>query len=80
MVQPAGLDVIAAANLFHHLGDRIGAVAPDASVPHAVLRQKWSSISVPIIWAAAGDEPSCGILGWLKSSSDALCVHMDGGA
>ena len=63
--QPRQHQVRAAEVLFHELARRVGAVPVGSPVPRVVLQQRWSPINVPLMWAAAGSEPSIPLLDWL---------------
>jgi hypothetical protein len=60
-------EVMEAANVLHNLADRIGHVPVEGDVPRAVLRQRWSALNVPLMWAAAGARPDCPALCYLRS-------------
>ena len=58
-------EVLDAASTIHALADRIGRVEREMEVPSAVLRQKWSTLNVPLMWAAAGTNADTPVLRWL---------------
>ena len=73
----AARSVLAAANCFQNLADRIGAVAVDALIPAGmVLRQRWSDVVVPLMWAAARNEETCAIVDWLVSPLTSMDVQV----
>lgn len=59
--------VMDAAHTVHNLVERMGPTSDSADVPPAVRRQKWSTLNVPIMWAAAGVEDTTPVLRWLHS-------------
>ena len=50
---PGLREVQAATQVFRHLAERVGAVDPQGEIPHAIRRQHWSAVHVPLMWAAA---------------------------
>ena len=80
----AARSVLAAANCFQNLADRIGAVAVDALIPGMVdalipgmvLRQRWSDVVVPLMWAAARNEETFAIVDWLVSPLTSMDVQV----
>ena len=61
--------VRAAAHLFHTLARRINLVQVGAPMPGALLRQRWSPLTIPLLWEAAGDSPTCLVVDWLLRTS-----------
>merc|ERR1711904_667086 len=60
------------ARLFWQLARRIGPHSDRLHPPPAVLQQFWSTVNVPLIWAAAGSEESCSELQWLEMAAHGL--------
>ena len=70
---PEGLAVVrAAATLIQNLAHRVGAVPAGAILPVAIRRQRWSPLTVPLLWGAAGVEQSEAVLEWLTSIAPAI--------
>ena len=69
-----------AENIVRELAGRIGPIPEGGEVPAIVRRQRWSPINVPLMWAAAGGEPSTPVLQWLvQCFSDVAQVHFHEG-
>ena len=68
----SGPQVQAVDRLFSVLAARIGSVPQGAEAPARLRRQRWSSVNVPLMWAAAGSSVSTPVLnsswGWLRES------------
>ena len=47
------------------LASRIGPVHTDQGVPRLILRQQWSALNVPLMWAAAAGDSENPVLLWL---------------
>ena len=73
-------DARAAENIVRELAGRIGPIPEGGEVPAIVRRQRWSPINVPLMWAAAGGEPSTPVLQWLVQCFPMLhrCIFMRG--
>ena len=48
----------------------------DALIPGMVLRQRWSDVVVPLMWAAARNEETCAIVDWLVSPLTSMDVQV----
>ena len=55
----------AAQILIQELSRRVGSVPGGSSIPRIVREQRWSPVNVPLMWAAAGQDPSTPVLDWL---------------
>ena len=55
----------AAQILIQELSRRVGSVPGGSSIPRIVREQRWSLLNVPLMWAAAGQDPSTPVLEWL---------------
>ena len=53
--------------LVQNLVRRVGPIARGSALPLAVRQQRWSPINVPLLWAAAGAEPTNPVLNWLRA-------------
>ena len=52
-----------AAQIFiQELSRRVGSVPGGSSIPRIVREQRWSPLNVPLMWAAAGQDPSTPVL------------------
>ena len=58
----------AASWLVRDLARRIGVVQPGDPVPRAI-RQQWSPLNVPLMWAAAGGDANHPVLEWLENAA-----------
>ena len=63
-------EVRTAIGFVQDLARRIGFVPRGAQLPRALRQQRWSPLYVPMIWAAAGNEPSTPILDWLVEAAE----------
>ena len=57
-IQPVPDEVVHVLEFVRELAGRIGPIPEGGEVPAIVRRQRWSPINVPLMWAAAGGEPS----------------------
>ena len=55
----------AAIHLVRNLARRIGVMQRGDPLPRALSQQRWSPFNVPLMWAAAGNDPSHPVLDWL---------------
>ena len=51
--------------LIQELSRRVGSVPGGSPIPGIVREQRWSPLDVPLMWAAAGQEPATPVLDWL---------------
>ena len=65
-------DVRAAVHLLDQLSVRVGAIPVGGELPRALRQQRWSPISVPLIWAAAGRDDCCPVLQWLMGRAQVV--------
>ena len=56
------LETRVAWGLIRDLARRIGVVQPEDPIPRAIRQQRWSSINVPLMWAAAGGDETTPVL------------------
>ena len=68
-----------AANCLVGLARRIGAVPLGGDMPPALVRQRWSSFFVPLIWAAADGDADCSVLQWLQQACGVLSAPVQVG-
>ena len=49
-----------------------------APMPRALQQQRWSPLTVPLLWEAAGDSPTCPVVDWLLRTSGRVVdpVHL----
>ena len=65
-------DVRAAVHLLDQLAVRVGAIPVGGELPRALRQQRWSPISVPLTWAAAGRDDCCLVLQWLMGRAQVV--------
>ena len=58
-------DVAAVVEVFRTLSGRVGPVRANQEVPRQILRQTWSALNVPLMWAASSGDEECPVLLWL---------------
>ena len=56
-------DVAAVVEVFRALSGRVGPVSANQEVPRVILRQTWSALNIPLMWAASsGDRVSSAVV------------------
>ena len=65
-------DVHGAVVLFNNLARRVGAVPRGAPLPAAIRSQRWSPLTMPLLWSAAGEDQSVPIVEWLATTASAI--------
>ena len=60
------------------LVERVGRWDASEGLPRAIRRQQWSIFNVPIMWAAATGDRSCGVLQWVAQSAENLSISVGG--
>ena len=58
-------EVRTAATMIRSLANRVGPIPRGSILPGGIRRQRWSSMYVPLMWAAAGQATTCPLLEWL---------------
>ena len=58
-------DVAAVVEVFRTLSGRVGPVRANQEVPRQILRQTWSALNVPLMWAASSGDEECPVLLWV---------------
>ena len=71
----------AAMALMQDLALRVGAIPIGDPMPLSLRRQRWSTLNVPLMWSAAGQEVSTPVLEWLVGAAGAITepVQFHGG-
>ena len=65
-------DVQQLVGVIRGLAQRIGFLPSQNGIPHQVLRQRWSALYVPWMWAAAEGNEQAPILDWIASTANAV--------
>ena len=63
-------DVVAVVEVFRALSGRVGPVRANQEVPRQILRQTWSALNVPLMWAASSGDEECPVLLWLAHAGE----------
>ena len=71
-------EVRVAVNAVRSLVERIGHWEVSEGVPRELRRQQWSMFNVPIMWAAASGDRSCGVLQWVAQAAQDLSIPVCG--
>ena len=65
-------DTWAAEHLIRQLAVRIGALQSGDPLPRVLHQQRWSPLNVPLMWGAAGVDPTTPVLEWLVESTSSI--------
>ena len=72
-------DVAAVVEVFRTLFRRVGPVTANQEVPRMILRQTWSALNVPLMWAASSGDAECPVLLWLAHAGEQVEALSQGG-
>ena len=65
-------DARVVSGFFNDLRVVSGQVLREAQLPHAIQRQRWSPVNVPLLWGAASVEETVPVLDWLVAGATAM--------